>query len=126
MPPKSLGSGGGGGEENKPILVCVSFRATTGHDRPVTHAIASMPSARVDVPVIDLRDSDEEIVPTLRNACTDVGFFYVVGHGVCVWVCVGVCEYVLHRQWFVPHQSMHTASHICVCAGMQTCITCTR
>ena len=91
MPPKSLGSGGGGGEENKPILVCVSFRATTGHDRPVTHAIASMPSARVDVPVIDLRDSDEVIVPTLRNACTDVGFFYVVGHGVCVWVCVSMC-----------------------------------
>jgi isopenicillin N synthase-like dioxygenase len=39
-----------------------------------------------EVPVIDLRDSDEEIVPTLRNACTDVGFFYVVGHGVCVCV----------------------------------------
>ena len=41
-----------------------------------------MPAAGVDFPVIDLRDSDEEIVPTLRNACTDVGFFYVVGHGV--------------------------------------------
>jgi hypothetical protein len=34
-----------------------------------------------DVPVIDLRESDEKIVPTLRAACTDVGFFYVVGHG---------------------------------------------
>ena len=53
-----------------------------------------MPAA-VDIPVIDLRHSDEEIVPTLRNACTDVGFFYVVGHGACgcvsVWCTDTVC-----------------------------------
>ena len=34
------------------------------------------------VPVIDLARSDRELVPALRSACADVGFFYLVGHGV--------------------------------------------
>jgi isopenicillin N synthase-like dioxygenase len=35
-----------------------------------------------DIPTIDLAQSDDAIVPQIRAACRDVGFFKLVGHGI--------------------------------------------
>ncbi|OKL62678.1 hypothetical protein UA08_01345 [Talaromyces atroroseus] len=60
----------------------MAFKSFSGRTYDIVSDKVKQSDSFDEIPIIDLRRPEDEVIDSLRDACTRVGFFYISNHGI--------------------------------------------